>query len=59
MFTGTVQDGEDSYDYTIVLRPWGKIWDDVEEDLLPYYYDDWYLPLIEAGAEMPDYITTE
>ena len=59
MFTGTVQDGEDSYEYTIVLRPWGKIWDDVEEDLLPYYYDTWYLPLIEAGAEMPDYITTE
>ena len=58
-FNGTVQDGEDSYEYTIVLRPWGKIWDDVEEDLLPYYYDDWYLPLIEAGAEMPDYITTE
>ena len=59
MFTGTTQDGEDSYEYTIVLRPWGKLWDDVEEDLLPYYYDDWYLPLIEAGAEMPDYITTE
>ena len=59
MFTGKVQDGEDSYDYTIVLRPWGKLWDDVEEDLLPYYYDDWYLPLIEENAEMPDYIITE
>ncbi|MGN1306533.1 MAG: hypothetical protein ACI4V3_02580 [Faecousia sp.] len=59
MFTGTVQDGEDSYEYIIVLRPWGTLWDDVEEDYLPYYYDDWYLPLIEEGAEMPDYITTE
>ncbi len=59
MFTGTVQDGEDSYEYTIVLRPWGTLWDDVEEDFLPYYYDDWYLPLIEENAEMPDYIITE
>lgn len=59
MFTGTVQDGEDSYEYTIVLRPWGTLWDDMEEDYLPYYYDEWYLPLIEADAEMPDYITTE
>ncbi|MGM9523657.1 MAG: hypothetical protein ACI3VU_04515 [Faecousia sp.] len=59
MFTGKVQDGEDSYEYTIVLRPWGTLWDDVEEDFLPYYYDDWYLPLIEENAEMPDYIITE
>lgn len=59
MFTGTVQDGEDSYEYTIVLRPWGTLWDDMEEELLPYYYDEWYLPLIEENAEMPDYIITE
>lgn len=59
MFTGTMQDGEDSYEYTIVLRPWGMRWDDMEEDLFPYYYDNWYLPLIEADEEMPDNITTD
>lgn len=59
IFTGTAVDGEDSYDYKIVLRPWGTLWDDMDEDLLPYYYESWYLPLIEAGAEMPDHITTE
>ena len=44
-------------DYTIVLRPWGTVWSDVESvasELLPYYYNDWYLPAIEAGEEMPD-----
>lgn len=45
-----------SFVYTIYLRPWGTDWEDVRADdkmLLPYYYDDWYLPLIEAGASMP------
>lgn len=59
IFTGTAGDDEDGYEYTIVLRPWGTLWDDMEEDLLPYYYESWYLPLVEAGAEMPDHITTE
>ena len=38
---------EGSFDYTIVLRPWGTVWSDVESvasELLPYYYNDWYLP---------------
>ena len=48
-----------SFVYTIYLRPWGMDWEDVrakDESLLPYYYDDWYLPLIEAGGSMPDQI---
>ena len=45
--------------YSIYLRPWGESWEDVradDEELLPYYYDDWYLPLIETGASMPEVI---
>ena len=48
---------EGSFDYTIILRPWGTVWSDVEStagELLPYYYYDWYLPAIEAGEAMPD-----
>lgn len=45
---------EGSYSYMVVLRPWGTMWDDVEESSLPYYYNDWYLPLIINGASMPD-----
>ena len=48
-----------SFVYTIYLRPWGTDWADVradDETLLPYYYDDWYLPLIGAGASMPNAI---
>ena len=53
------EDGGNTFVYTIYLRPWGMDWEDVradDESLLPYYYDDWYLPLIEAGSSMPDVI---
>lgn len=44
------------FSYNIYLRPWGTYWDDVAEENLPAFYDDWYLPLIEAGEPMPDSI---
>ena len=31
------------------MRQWGTIWDDVEEEDLPGYYESWYLPLIKDG----------
>ena len=53
---GWYENGDDTYRYEIYLRPWGLYWDDVEEEDRPYRYDDWYLPLIEAGKTMPDSI---
>ncbi len=53
---GNYENGEDEFFYDIYLRPWGTYWDDVTEEDLPYYYSDWYLPLIEAGESMPDSI---
>ena len=53
------ENGENTFVYSIYLRPWGESWEDVRADneaLMPYYYDDWYLPLIESGASMPDVI---
>lgn len=47
---------EGSFDYTLILRPWGAAWSDVELNyphLLPYHYYDWYLPAIEAGESFP------
>lgn len=41
-------------DYQVLLRPWGVRWTDYEEQYpeeLPYFYDDWYLPLIEKGVK--------
>lgn len=53
--SGTIWDEEGgSYEYHVVLRPWGQTWDEVEEDLLPEHYTDWYLPLVEAGESAPD-----
>ena len=51
---GYYENGEDSFYYDIYLRPWGTYWDDMAEEDRPYYYDSWYLPLIEAGEPMPD-----
>ena len=56
---GYYESGEDEYTYDIYLRPWGTYWDDVTEEDLPFYYDDWYLPLIEAGEAMPKLISVE
>lgn len=57
---------EDSFDYEIYLRPWGMEWEDVRgadtsdmpyDDMMPAYYDSWYLPLIKDGVtEAPDLV---
>ena len=50
------ENGEDAFYYEIYLRPWGTYWDDVDADSQPDTYNDWYLPMIEAGKAMPDVI---
>ena len=51
-------EGEDgSFDYSIYLRPWGRTWEDInatQPGLLPYFYYDWYLPMLAQGESMPD-----
>lgn len=35
------------------LRPWGAKWDDIlaeNPDFMTFYYDSWYLPLINSGV---------
>ena len=47
------------FGYTIFLRPWGVLWDDMIEinpKYRPYHYEDFYLPLIEDNKPMPDKI---
>ena len=48
--------GDGGFSYEIYLRPWGSKWPEDDKYKLPYYYKDWYLPLIEAGKDMPDVI---
>ncbi|MBE7018169.1 MAG: zinc-ribbon domain-containing protein [Ruminococcaceae bacterium] len=48
------EDSETEMDCYFFIRPWGTVWDDVEEDSpedLPYYYYDWYLPLLDDEVE--------
>ena len=43
---GHYESDEGSFDYMLVLRPWGTDWSDVEAAapaLLPYFYNDWYV----------------
>ena len=59
---GWYEDGDDEFYYEVYLRPWGQLWDDFAADYpddVPYYYDDWYLPLVEAGSAMPDVVGGE
>lgn len=54
---GWYEDEDGNFHYAMYLRPWGTLWDDVaadDPDNLPYYYESWYLPLVEAGKAMPD-----
>ena len=49
---GHYDDGEGAFDFVLYLRPWGQVWDDVDETMKPTYsYDDWYLPLLSIGTE--------
>ena len=49
---GQFDDGEDDFWYEIYLRPWGADWSDVAAngEPIPYYYDDWYVPLVNSGV---------
>lgn len=56
---GNYTDSSGSFQYELFLRPWGIGWGDMEiedSERLPYYYYDWYIPLIQAEAPMPESI---
>lgn len=53
---GWIETGNGDIRYEAYLRPWGLTWDDVLSGDRPGYYNMWYLPLIEAGEPIPDYI---
>ena len=53
-----VSDAE-SFVFTVYLRPWGAKWDDLSDEQLPFYYDDWYLVQIRKNRSMPDRIPWE
>ena len=56
-FSASYSDDTGSFEYYVCMRPWGERWDDValsDPDDVPYYYEDWYLPLIDAGSPVPD-----
>ncbi len=54
---GNNTDDYGSYSYAIFLRPWGILWDDVDDEALPYSYE-WYQSLVASGASMPDLPST-
>lgn len=59
---GASTSADGSFNYSIFLRPWGRLWSDieaVEPEQLPLHYYDWYLPALEAGAAMPDAVGGE
>ena len=55
VLSGAAQAGDESFSYEIRLRPWGARWEE-SGGRLPFRYEDWYLPLIEDNAAMPERI---
>lgn len=58
----TADDGTSGLTYYIYLRPWGQLWDDIAQEFpddIPYYYESWYLPLVQAGQSAPERIGPE
>lgn len=62
-FYAKPSNSDDWIEYYIFIRPWGMKWDDVKNgdmsemiysDMMPIEYENWYLPKIEAGLDMPD-----
>lgn len=55
-FESEFADKDGSFAYYYILRPWGMDWSDISEEGypgLPYYYDSWYLPLVQKGESCP------
>lgn len=50
-FSGPYKDSLGAFTYSFTMRPWGDLWEGVDESELPVGYTDWYLPLVNAGAE--------
>lgn len=49
-------DERGSFTARLCLRPWGELWEDVaaeEPELLPFFYENWYKPYVQAGSAMP------
>ena len=56
---GWYEDESGSFKYNMYLRPWGTLWDDVDSGDWPDNYENWYLPLIEAGKSAPSTVGGE
>ncbi len=50
---------EESFDGSFYMRPWGDRWEGAPQAQLPFYFFDWYLPLLRSGKSMPDEIPWE
>ena len=56
-FSAHYPGGDGEFDYFVFLRPWGYAWDDAVNERnirLPYYYDSWYIPMIDESKKMPN-----
>ena len=51
IITGSYDDdGGNVYYYKMMMRKWGELWEDIDEDSRPWSYENWYKPMIEDGV---------
>ena len=51
IITGDYDDGSGNvYFYKMMMRKWGELWEDIDEESRPWSYENWYKPMIEDGV---------
>ena len=51
---GSFTDADGEYcEYGVVLTKWGYEWNEADSTYPPYYYEEFFLPLMEAGEPLP------
>ena len=51
IITGSYDDDSGNvYYYKMMMRKWGELWEDIDEDSRPWSYEGWYKPMIEDGV---------
>ncbi len=58
IYCDLVDENGDTCEYMLTLCKWGSEWDD-NAGARPYYYDSYFMPLMQEGAELPTVFTPE
>lgn len=60
LFESSYTDTNGDYlEYGVLLTKWGHEWNEEDSAAAPYYYEDYFLPLMEQGKQLPSVFDPE